>query len=205
MDTQDFGPLKRKIYLAYHQDGILDLIAGLVVLGFGTSMMTDNFAFLMASYFVMPIYYILKRRITTPRFGYVRIDSEEKVRVRSWTAVAGGVLFLLLFSILNIFLRQRPASSEEIQAWIRSYDLIPLSALLFGLPALVAAIFLGPKRFYLYAFLAVGLPAAGAWLNIEPYIPIMTMGVIALAFGTVLLANFLQKYPLNAEVEDANG
>ena len=23
---QDFGPLKRKVYLAYHQDGILDLV-----------------------------------------------------------------------------------------------------------------------------------------------------------------------------------
>jgi hypothetical protein len=33
----------------------------------------------------------------------------------------------------------------------------------------------------------------------------MTMGVNALAFGTVLLVNFLKKYPLNPEVEDVNG
>jgi hypothetical protein len=68
--------------LAYHQDGIPDLIAGLVVLGFGTYIMTNNFAFLMASDFVMLMYYVLKRRITIPRFGYVRIDSEDKARVR---------------------------------------------------------------------------------------------------------------------------
>jgi uncharacterized membrane protein len=205
MDTQYFAPLKRRIYLAYHQDGILDLIAGLVVLGFGTYIMTNNFIFLMASDFVMLMYYLLKKRITVPRFGYVRIDSEEKARVRNWTAVGFGVLFLLLFSSLNILLRRGPASSGEIEAWIRSYHLIPLSAMLFGLPALVAAIFLGPMRFYLYAFLAVGLPAAGAWLNIPTYIPIMIMGVIVLAFGVVLLFNFLKKYPLNAEGEDVNG
>ncbi|MEJ2352161.1 MAG: hypothetical protein P8Y03_20430 [Anaerolineales bacterium] len=190
--------------MAYHQDGIPDLIAGLVVLGFGTYIMTNNFAFLMASDFVMLMYYVLKRRITIPRFGYVRIDSEDKAQVRSWAAVGFGVLFVLLFSSLNIFLCRGPASSQEIQAWIRSYHMIPLSAMLFGLPALVAAIFLGPKRFYLYALLAVGLPAAGAWLNIDTYIPIMTMGVNALAFGTVLLVNFLKKYPLNPEVEDVN-
>ena len=50
MSTQDFGPLKRKIYLAYHQDGILDLVAGSVVVGFGTFMLTDNIAFLMRHY-----------------------------------------------------------------------------------------------------------------------------------------------------------
>lgn len=205
MDTQDFAPLKRKIYLAYHQDGILDLIAGFVVLGFGASMMTDNFVFLMAGWFFIVMYYLLKKHITIPRFGYVRIDSQKKALVRSWAAVGAGVLFVLLFSILNIFLSKEPASSEEIVAWIRSYDMILLSAMLFGLPALVAAIFLGSKRFYLYALLAVGLPAIGAWLNVDPYIPIMTMGVIVLSFGAVLLVKFLKKYPLDAQGEYVNG
>ncbi len=38
--TKEFDTLKRKVYLAYHQDGILDLVAGSVVLGFGTFMLT---------------------------------------------------------------------------------------------------------------------------------------------------------------------
>ncbi len=88
---------------------------------------------------------------------------------------------------------------------MRRYHMVPLSTMLFGLPALGAAIFLGLKRFYLYALLAAGLPLLGAWLNIETYIPIVTTGLIILAFGAVLLANFLKKYPLNAEGEDANG
>jgi len=90
-------------------------------------------------------------------------------------------------------------------AWIQRYHMIPLSAMLFGLPALAAAIFLGLRRFYLYVFLAVSLPAIGAWLNIETYIPIVTTGLIILVFGVILLTNFLKKYPLDAEGEDANG
>jgi len=201
MSTQDFGPLKRKVYLAYHQDGILDLVAGSVVLGFGTFMLTDNIAFLMAGWFVMMMYVFLKNRITVPRFGYVRIDSEKKVRMRSWLSVGIGVLVLLLFFLLPIFLRREPASLE-MEALIRRYHMVPLSTMLFGLPALVAAVFLGLKRFYLYASLAIGLPLLGAFANIETYIPIVTTGVVMIAYGAFLLVNFLQKYPLNTEGED---
>jgi len=204
MNTQDFSPLKRKVYLAYHQDGILDLVAGSVVLGFGTFMLTDNIAFLMAGWFVMMMYVFLKNRITVPRFGYVRIDSEKKALMRSWLSVGIGVLVLLLFFLLPIFLRRNP-TSPEMEALIRRYHMVPLSTMLFGLPALAAAIFLGLKRFYLYALLAAGLPLVGALANIETYIPIVTTGAVILAFGAFLLITFLKKYPLNMEGEDANG
>ena len=47
------------------------------MLGFGTFMMTDNIAFLMFGWFVMMMYVFLKNRITVPRFGYVRFESEK--------------------------------------------------------------------------------------------------------------------------------
>ena len=204
MRTQEFNPLKRKVYLAYHQDGILDLVAGTVVLGFGLNMLTDNIAFLMIGWFVMMMYVFLKKRITIPRFGYVRIDSEKKTLMRSWLSMGIGVFVLLLFFGLGFFVNREP-TSPEMEALIRRYHMVPLSAMLFGLPALVAAFFLGLKRFYLYALLAIGLPLLGALSNIETYIPIVTTGAVILAFGAVLLVTFLQKYPLNAEGEDANG
>jgi hypothetical protein len=204
MSTQDFGPLKRKVYLAYHRDGILDLVAGSVVLGFGLNMLTDNIVFLTIGWLAMMLYVLIKQRVTIPRFGYVRFESEKVTIKKAWLSVGIGVFLVLFFLMLNIFVSGQ-TTSPETQAWIQRYHMVPLSTILFGLPALAAAILLGLKRFYLYALLAIGLPLLGALLNVETYIPIVTTGAIILAFGTVLLVSFLQKYPLNAEGEDASG
>jgi len=204
MNTQDFTPLRRKVYLAYHQDGILDLVAGSVVLGFGLNMLTDNIVFLMIGWLAMMLYMLIKQRITVPRFGFVRFESQKKTVQKAWISVGIGVLFVAFFLTLNIFVSRQPASPET-RAWIQRYHMVPLSVMLFGLPALAAALFLGLKRFYLYTLLAVGLPLLGALLNIETYISIVITGAIMVAFGVFLLVNFLQKYPLEAEGEDASG
>jgi len=204
MNTQDFTPLRRKVYLAYHQDGILDLVAGSVVLGFGLNMLTDNIVFLMIGWLAMMLYVLIKQRITVPRFGFVRFESQKKTVQKAWISVGIGVLFVAFFLTLNIFVSRQPASPET-RAWIQRYHMVPLSAMLFGLPTLAAALFLGLKRFYLYTLLAVGLPLLGALLNIETYIPILTTGAIMVVFGVFLLVNFLQKYPLESEGEDASG
>jgi len=158
----------------------------------------------MVGWMAMMLYFLIKQRITIPRFGFVRFESQKKTVQKAWISVGIGVLFVAFFLTPNIFVSRQP-TSPETQAWIQRYHMVPLSAMLFGLPALVAAIFLGLKRFYLYALLTVGLPLLGALLNIETYIPIVSTGIIILAFGAVLLANFLKKYPLNAEGENASG
>jgi hypothetical protein len=134
----------------------------------------------------------------------VRFESKERTTQKAWVSVGIGVLMVLFFFVLNFVIRRQP-TSPETQALIQRYHMVPLSAMLFGLPTLAAAIFLGLKRFYFYALLAVGLPLLGALANIETYIPIVTTGAIMIAVGAVLLVNFLRKYPLNAEGEDANG
>jgi hypothetical protein len=203
-DTKEFDTLRRKVYLTYHKDGILDLIAGTVISGFGINMLTGNIVFLMAGWFAMMMYVFLKNRITVPRFGYVRFESEKSSFKKGLLTVAIGVLVLFFFFALNFFVSRQPVS-PEIQAWIKRYHMVPLSTMIFGLPALVGAIYFGQKRFYLYALLASGLPLLGAWLNIETYIPILTTGLVILAFGIILMASFLRKYPLTTEDPNVNG
>jgi hypothetical protein len=196
--NKKINSLTRKVYLSYHQDGILDLAAGTVVFGFGLNMLTGNIVFLMVGWMAMMLYFLVKQRITVPRFGYVRFESEEKNFTKGLASVGVGVLVLFLFFAFKLFVDRQP-SSPEMDALVQRYHMVPLSGMLFGLPALGAAIFLGLKRFYLYALLAAGLPALGAWMEIETYIPIVTTGLVMLVIGTVMLTNFLKKYPLNDE------
>ena len=158
---KDFNTLKQKVFLAYHQDGILDLAAGTVVFGFGLNMLTGNIVFLMMGWMAMMLYFLIKQRITVPRFGYVRFETKEKTAAKGMVSVGIGVLVLFFFVGIKFFIDRQP-SSPEMQAWIQRYHMVPLSGMLFGLPALVAALYFGLKRFYLYALLAVGLPALGA-------------------------------------------
>lgn len=190
--TKDFDTLKRKVYLAYHRDGILDLTAAVVLLGFGTFMLTGSVVFLSMGAIFATLYTLMKQRITIPRFGYVRFEPQEKTRTQYWLLLGLGVLVLLAFLAGGII---QGSTSPEMQALKQQYHMVPLSAMLFGLPALAAAAFLGLKRFYLYALLAVGLPALGAWMDIETYLPILAIGFVMLAVGIGLLSSFLNKYP----------
>ncbi len=190
--TKDFDTLKRKVYLAYHQDGILDLTAAVVLLGFGTFMLTGSVVFLTMGAIFATLYTLMKNRITVPRFGYVRFESQEKTVAKYWFLLGFGVLVFLAFLAGSIFQSNTPT---ELQALKQQYHMVPLSAMLFGLPTLAAAVFLGLKRFYLYALLTVGLPALGGWLDIETYIPILAVGFVMLAVGIGLLSSFLKKYP----------
>ena len=194
--TKDFDTLKRRVYLAYHQDGILDLTVAVVLLGFGTFMLTKSVVFLTTGAIFAALYTLMKNRITIPRFGYVRFEPQEKTMKQYWFLLGLGVLVLLAFLAGNIFQNN---NSPEAKALAQQYHMVPLSAMLFGLSALAAAAFLGLKRFYLYALLAVGLPALGGCLNIESYIPILATGFVMLVIGIGLLTSFLKKYPSNGE------
>lgn len=202
--TKEFFALKRKIYIAYHQDGILDVAAATILLGFSFFMITKNVIFLTLGVIFAPQYMLLKKYITIPRFGYVRFVSQEKALTQGWSLVGIGVLMFFVVLILGILTRNR--SSLEMQTWWQQYHMVPLSAMLFGLPALIVAVFLNLKRFYLYALLAIGLPALGAWLNIETFIPILATGLVMLTFGIGLLISFLKKNPVvDMEGENVNG
>ena len=200
--TNDFDTLKRKIYFAYHQDGILDITAATVLLGFGTFMATDNVIFLILGAVFATQYVLMKQRITVPRFGYVRLEPREKTITKLSLLAGFGVLVLLAIIVLRTLLGNI-SSFLDMQAWMRRYHMIIYSGAWFGLPALAAAVFFGLKRFYLYALLTVALPALGAWLNIETFIPILATGFVLLAYGIVLLSSFLKKYPINDDESSA--
>jgi hypothetical protein len=190
----DLQALERKIYLSYHQDGILNLVIGAVIVFLGLSEVTSSSIGNVLAILLVVAYFPLKQIITVPRLGYVRFKSN---RGGVNLPVAGGiilaVLFLLLIAML-VVLFTNAAGSSPLLLWIRRNPLL-LYALLgcvgFGLASLLT----GLKRLLWYALATFSILLAGHLLQLPLFVPLMFLGVGILLVGTFLLVRFLRQYP----------
>jgi hypothetical protein len=75
--------IEKRAYMSYHQDGLLDIFAGLYILGFGLGIIMDvlwefGFGVIMPAILiatVLPIWIEAKRKITMPRIGFVNFGT----------------------------------------------------------------------------------------------------------------------------------
>lgn len=195
--TADFETLKRKLYLSYHQDGILDLAVGLTILGFGISMAMESGATIVFSWLGLILYAPLKSAITIPRMGFVQFDTERKRRTQLLIMLAIGLITLALFVGLFVFMRSNNFSAE-FEVWFRQYYLLVLGAL----PAFVlagVALWLGVYRLLLHSLLILGIIFAGIQLNLPEPTYVMVLGGIISLIGAGLLLSFMRKYPAQKE------
>ena len=198
----DLESLKRKLYLSYHGDGILDLAIGLTILGFGISMQMDSGASIILSWLGLMLYAPLKSIITIPRMGYVQFEEASKRRSHLLAMLGIGVGTLVLFVTFILFMRADTVS-VEFDTWFNKYYLLVLG----GIPALaliVTALRTGVSRFFLHALLILGIIFAGIQLNIAEPTYVMILGGIILLIGLGLLVRFLRKYP-NVDKGDEDG
>ena len=200
--SADFRKLEQKAYLSYHQDGLIDLIIGSIVLCIAISEVTDSSIWNLIALLLIFAYMPLKRRITFPRLGYVKFNVKRGgVNMRLAGVVATVVLVISLVSILVLMLSGISSSSPLILA-IRQSPLL-VYALLgfigFGLAGLVLRL----PRLFIYALLSLAMMISGHLLNLPLWLPFLLLGGTILAIGTVLLIGFLRRYPI-AE-EDKNG
>jgi len=200
--SADFRKLEQKAYLSYHQDGLIDLIIGSIVLCIAISEATDSSIWNLIALLLIFAYMPLKRRITFPRLGYVKFNVKRGgVNMRLAGVVATGVLVISLVSILVLLLSGKSSSSPLILAMRQSpllgYALLGFIG--FGLAGLVLRL----PRLFLYALLSLALMIGGHLLNLPLWLPFLLLGGTILAIGVVLLIGFLRRYPI-AE-EDKNG
>ena len=196
--SADFRKLEQKAYLSYHQDGLIDLIIGSIVLCIAISEVTDSSIWNLIALLLIFAYMPLKRRITFPRLGYVKFNVKRGgVNMRLAGVVAIGVLVISLVSILVLLLSGKSSSSPLIlgvrQSPLLVYALLGFIG--FGLAGLVLRL----PRLFLYALLSLAMMISGHLLNLPPWLPFLLLGGTILAIGAVLLIGFLRRYPIAEE------
>jgi hypothetical protein len=183
--------LRRKAYLAYHRDGIIDILIGVSILGFGLWQELNIPLFAFACLFAFGMYVPLKNAITVPRFGYVRF-SEGKRESSLIVGIALGVCLLgLAFAVLTIIGPDRTGLGAE--GFIRKHHPFVMSSIggvlmaFFGLWGGIHRL-VGYALFLLVAvWVSFGLGFAGS-------LPLLLSGMVMMVTGLVQLVAFLRRY-----------
>jgi len=195
--------IERRAYMSYHQDGLLDIFAGLYILGFGLGIIMDvlwefGFGIIMPAILivtVLPIWIAAKRKITMPRIGFVNFGTRGANKL---TAVFIGTMVAGLFAL---FAFTFATSQSGLRQWL---DLIVQNGMLIvGFATLaVCALFgytMGLKRLYAYGLLAVIVLMIGHFMGIFFAYIITALGITVMVAGLALLIGFVKKYPLKGD------
>ncbi|MCA9895067.1 MAG: hypothetical protein KC615_18905 [Anaerolineae bacterium] len=185
--------LEQKLYTAYHQDGLLDLIVGIIIALFGLVILADQPAF-VGMIGIPAVFYIpLKQRISQPRMGYIRFESKEKQTFKLTLSVLLGVLVLVALAGLFIVGNGMPDSFRTI---LRENMRLIFSGFL-GVSLLAAALFLNNRRFYVYAVVGVLLVWASMLVPFHLGIAVTALAAILVLTGLYLVIQFIRRYPLD--------
>lgn len=197
MTRTDLHATEARVFRAYWQDGLIDLLAGASVVAIGVGWIAG---FVLASVVVPPIalslWPLLRRRITEPRLGRVRFNARRRFEMRhGLIAVASlGVVLLGVFAE-----RAWRGSHSSFVEWVAP----GIPALLLAALAVSSSVALRAPRFAGYAagFVAAALVVSA--LDAEPGWSILAGGVIVTVTGARLLTTFLGAFPtLPAEMDE---
>ena len=186
--------IEKMVYTSYHQDGILDISLGLLIMLFGIAMYTQLIAFVgLIPILVMGVGYLAKKYITIPRRGYVNFSNARKEKERRkmsfWL-----VLGIVVFGTVLIGLAKRNILSG-LDSVLQVYPLLAL-AVIFSLLIITAALMSGTDHLYAYAALVllVLIPCQSLYAS-EPH-RVIFLGALILLSGLLIFIWFLHKYPL---------
>jgi len=194
--------IERKAYMSYHQDGLLDIFAGLYIVGFGLGIFMDVVWDFGMGVIIFPggfiaialsLWIAAKRKITMPRIGYVnfgvRGGTSKLMALFIGLAVAGlGLAFVFAFATLQSGSRQWLDLIFQNGMLIVGFGSLSL-CVLFGYS-------MGLKRLYAYGLLAMITLVIGHFTGVFFAYILMALGTTVTIAGFALLIGFVRKYPL---------
>ena len=195
--------LEKKAYHDSQQDGLMEVMMGLILMTFGGFFYSPIFAFyILLIIFSGKIVEFVRRRYTYPRIGFVKFREENPK-----DALTGVFLFELAVIVIIFTLISISGDVKDYSLWVK------WSPLFFGMilvgPFAHAQSRSGSVRYTGYAILSVIL---GLFFSLIEFgsgctgliLYLVLIGVFLVLGGLVIFIRFLRKYPLpETEVRDA--
>jgi hypothetical protein len=185
----------RDANLSDSHDGLADISAGIIILGFGIGLLT-GMIWLSGIWIpvLVPVWQEAKKRLARRRGGVAATPAQaarDKTQLAMLAAI--GTLTLLLGLVFFMIFSQE-SFLPGLRIWLQEYFELALG----GLAALLFAIFGAINRaghFFLYAFWAMAILTAGYLFQISLGISMTLLGGLVFLAGLVVLIRFLQENP----------
>ena len=188
---------EREIYLYDPQDGLGDILTGLIILSFGLSMLTDIF-WLSAVWvpILIPVWRTIKKRLHAGRLQDKGLSQA--------TGQAGNTRLLMMFALGSVtflvglvFFTLMVGASDLVwlKSWISTYFELVMGIFAAIVLAAVGAINRA-SRFYFYALLALVLLSAGYLFGVHLSTSMITLGALITLSGLVVLSRFIGEHPV---------
>ncbi len=191
--TTDLKSIERQAYLSYHQDGLIDIFVGilLILLGVTVWFFPTFWFFLVSGFFALfSSYMAAKHRITIPRMGYVEFSAARRLRI---TYIFLVLVVLLVFgNVLGIIAMLYPPLGVLI---FESAFTILIVGAVGGIIFAVIGLASNIRRFYVYAVIFLGSSVFTFYFPIIVVLPLVAVGLVMTVFGSVQLYRFLRMYP----------
>lgn len=187
--------IERKAYMSYHQDGLIDVFAGFLILSFGLWLILDMAWMGWILWFVaVSAYAAAKRVFTIPRIGFVKFAPH-----RAKALVTSALIVVSLFTLLGVvaFMQTEGGGTP---LWL----LFAIENYMLVIGVSVAASFcvvgytFRIKRMYAYALLTLIMFVTGHFLYFPLYYYMTLLGTLILLTGLTLLIRFVRRYPPSA-------
>jgi len=186
---------KIKALQLFHQDGIIDIISGAVLVNFVFDILNNNETTSLFTWVPIILISSLKSKTTIPRLGYESLGGDEG-QIKRWTfyPAVGMILVLILLGTFIL------GDLLDLQNTI----ILPFSGnskTLFGSIILSAACFItglliSLKRFYVYGAVALVAGLISFFFLPIHFLFFITGGVM-IVYGTRLMITFTRAYPLD--------
>ena len=205
-DAFDIDDLERKAYLAYNEDGLLDILTGFMMAFIGYYVLSEvdiPFAPFLAI-FGPAVWASLKKAVTEPRIGQVKFGPGRRTRQQKLIGVFALTVNVLL--VLSFLVKWDPIVGPW-QTTLYDYGVILVGSGVVSLILFTIGHFNEVSRFKGYAAVSVPMFVAGHFLT-DPALDLyqrlayvlIPLGLMMLAYGLVTLWRFVRKYPKITDV-----
>ena len=211
----DLKQIERNVYTTFHQDGLIDLFLGFIMLvsilsssldasGISDSIRIAIYVPLMVV--LGPVLYMLgKKYISFPRMGYVKPGSKQKRKRRKIIfSIITAILVTLV--ILTMVMGNKSGGTTPMLGKFWSSAMVTL--IIISIFSIIAFVLMTPRFYLLGIIVAMSEPL---YRLLKEFTRIKYIGVIAygipavllIILGVVVLKRFINKYPL-PKADDVN-